>query len=59
MNNIKENIIKQIEKGEEKAPFLFLGKNKDLTNSKVADLAMELLNKYKIPKNYLYIFPDN
>lgn len=57
--NITENIIKQINKGEKKSPFLFLGKNPDLLNSDIKNLWLELLKNYEIPSNYLYIFEDN
>ncbi len=59
MNKIKNNILEQINKGEEKAPFLFLAKNLDITNSQIHDLAIEILKEYEIPKTYLYTFPDN
>jgi hypothetical protein len=36
--NIFENIINQIDKGDKKSPFLFLGKNPDLLNSDVKNL---------------------
>jgi len=58
-NNIINNIKDQINKGDKKAPFLFLGKNNDLLNSQVKDLALELLNEYNIPHSYLYTFEDN
>lgn len=57
--NIIENIIWQINKGDRKSPFLFLGKNPDLLNSDVKNLWLELLKNYKIPTSYLYIFEDN
>ena len=57
--SIKDNIIAQINKGDKKAPFLFLGKNNDLLNSQVKDLALDLLLEYNIPSSYLYTFEDN
>jgi hypothetical protein len=36
--NIIDKIIYQINKGDKKAPFLFLGKNPDLLNSNVKNL---------------------
>jgi hypothetical protein len=58
-NQIIENIKKQINKGEKKAPFLFLAKNNDLLNSEIKTLATELLKEYNIPNSYLYTFEDN
>ncbi len=58
-NKIIENIKNQIDKGDKKAPFLFLGKNNDLLNSDIKNLWLELLKEYNIPSNYLYLFEDN
>jgi len=58
-NNIFEDIIKQINKGEKKSPFLFLGKNTDILNSDVRNLWLEILKHFEIPKSYLYIFEDD
>lgn len=57
--NIIDNIEKQINKGDKKAPFLFLGKNLEILNSDIKNLSLELMKKYEIPQTYLYIFPDN
>jgi hypothetical protein len=57
--NITENIITQINKGDKKSPFLFLGKNPDLLNSDVKNLGLELLKQFDIPSTYLYTFEDN
>lgn len=57
--NISENIIKQINKGDKKSPFLFLWKNHDILNSDIKNLWLELLNHFKIPSNYLYTFENN
>jgi len=57
--NIIENIIWQINKGDKKSPFLFLGKNPDLLNSDVKNLWLELLKHFEIPSTYLYTFEDN
>jgi hypothetical protein len=35
---IYKNIINQINKGEKKSPFLFLGKNSELLNSDIKNL---------------------
>jgi len=57
--NILENIIWQVNKGDKKSPFLFLGKNTDLLNSDVKNLWLELLKHFNIPSSYLYTFEDN
>ena len=57
--SIIENIIWQINKGDKKSPFLFLGKNADLLNSDIKNLWLELLKHFEIPSNYLYTFEDN
>ena len=57
--NIIENIIWQINKGDKKSPFLFLGKNPDLLNSDIKNLWLELLKHFEIPPTYLYTFEDN
>lgn len=57
--NLIENIKEQIKKGEQISPFLFLGKNKELLNSNIKNIALELLKNFEIPNNYLYIFEDN
>jgi len=36
--NITENIIAQINKGNKKSPFLFLGKNSEILNSEIRNL---------------------
>ncbi len=58
-NKIKENILKQINKGGQKSPFLFLGKNTELLNSDVKNMAIELLKEFWIPTTYLYTFEDD
>ena len=57
--DIYENIINQINKGEKKSPFLFLGKNDELLNSDIKNLWLDLLKHFEIPKNYLYTLEDN
>ncbi|MDR1945003.1 MAG: hypothetical protein LBQ59_02735 [Candidatus Peribacteria bacterium] len=59
MNNIFSRIIDKINKGEEISPFLFVGKNLEITNSQVEDLAKSLLKEYNIPNAYLYTLKDN
>ncbi|MFK7779923.1 MAG: hypothetical protein QM490_02145 [Candidatus Gracilibacteria bacterium] len=57
--NIINNIIGQINKGDKKSPFLFLGKNSEILNSNVKNLGLELLKHFKIPQIYLYTLEDN
>ncbi len=57
--NITENITRQINKGDKKSPFLFLGKNSEILNSEIKNLWLDLLKKYEIPSSYMYTFLDN
>jgi len=57
--NITKNIIKQINKGDKKSPFLFLWKNPELLNSDVINLWLELLKHFEIPSTYLFKFSDD
>ncbi len=59
IKDVYDNIIRQINKGDKKSPFLFLGKNNELLNSDVKNLALELLKNFEIPKNYLYTLEDD
>ena len=54
-----ERIIKQIEKGEELSPFLFMGQNPDLLNSKVEEMIFKIFIKFNIPKINLIKLEDN
>jgi uncharacterized protein with PhoU and TrkA domain len=58
MNNILTKVNQKIESGEEISPFLFVGKNLEIINRKVEDLAKSLLKEYNIPNAYLYILRD-
>ncbi len=58
-NNIIDNIIWKINKGDKKPPFLFLSKNSEIWNSEVKNLASELLKEFDIPLSYLYTLEDN
>ncbi len=58
MDNL-EHIINQIEKGEEISPFLFLGTNTQLLDSQVKQLAVEVLEKFGIPKVNFLVLEDN
>jgi len=57
--NITENIIEQINKGDKKSPFLFLGNNSEILNSEIKNLWLDLLKQFEIPSSYMYIFEDN
>lgn len=57
--NIIDNIIWQVNKGDKKSPFLFLGKNSEILNSEIKNLWLEILKHFEIPKIYLYILEDN
>lgn len=59
MDNIISKISEQIKKGGEVSPFLFIGKNLDLLNGKVEEIAISLLKEYEIPNVYLYILKDD
>lgn len=59
MDNTISKISEQIKKGGEVSPFLFIGKNLDLLNEKVENIAISLLKEYEIPNVYLYIFKDD
>lgn len=56
MENIFERIIQKIEKGEENSPFLFISKNTEILNEKIKNLAFQILEHYKIPKVFFYVF---
>jgi hypothetical protein len=59
MNNILDKLSEKIDRGEEISPLLFIGKNLNLLNSKVEDLAKSLLKKYGIPTAYFYVLKDS
>lgn len=56
MEKIFEKIIEKVEKGEEISPFLFIDKNTEILNEKIKSLAFKILEKYEIPKAFLYHF---
>ncbi|MDD3144899.1 MAG: hypothetical protein PHV23_02190 [Candidatus Gracilibacteria bacterium] len=59
MDNTVSKISEKIKKGGEVSPFLFIGKNLDLLNEKVENIAISLLNEFEIPNVYLYILKDD
>ncbi|MDD2907920.1 MAG: hypothetical protein PHH98_04735 [Candidatus Gracilibacteria bacterium] len=59
MDNTISKISEKIKKGGEVSPFLFMGKNIDLLNEKVENIAKTLLREFEIPNVYLYIFKDD
>ena len=58
-NNILTSLEERIRNGEENSPFLFMGQNLELTNSKVNDIALKLLKDFDIPNSYLYTLEDS
>lgn len=58
MSNIFVQITKKIESGEEISPLLFVGKNLEIVNSEVENLAKSLLKKFDIPTAYFYVLMD-
>ena len=56
---VLEKIIKKIKKGESLSPFLFIGQNTDLLNSKVEEIIFELFSEFDIPKLNLIKLEDN
>ena len=58
-NNILTSLEAKIKNGEENSPFLFVGQNLELTNSKVNDIALKLLKDFDIPSSYLYTLEDS
>ena len=59
INNIVSILTKKINKDEIISPCLFLGQNKELLNSNVKNIALELIKIYNIPKSYIFIIEDN
>lgn len=58
VNNHFEKIQKQIEKGEEISPFLFLSQNLEILHSDVEAFIMELFQAHKIDKQSLFHLSD-
>jgi hypothetical protein len=56
---IINKIIEKIKKGEEISPFLFIGQNMDLLNSKVEETIFELFSEFKVPKVNLLKLENN
>jgi DNA polymerase III delta prime subunit len=59
LNNFLHSLKNNIKQGEHNSPCLFLWTNLELNNSKVKEIALELLEDFSIPKSYLYILEDN
>ena len=53
------NIIKQVEKGEEISPFLFLGENSEMLDAQISQLATSILDEYSVPHVNLLKLEDN
>lgn len=58
-SQVSPHIQELIKKGDRLSPFLFFGKNPEILTPQVEKIARELLELYKIPKSYLFTFPDN
>lgn len=58
MDKIKQ-ISERIKKGEELSPFLFIGQNTEILNSKVEEIILELFSEFEIPKVNLIKLEDN
>jgi len=54
-----EILKKNIEKGEEISPFLFLGNNWEILNAEVQSIAQSLLKEYNIWSSYLFTLWDD
>jgi len=59
LNNLKNDIEKKINKGEEISPFLFISENVELLNKKVEQFWLEILKDLWINKLNLYKLEDN
>ncbi len=57
--NILQNIIDKINLGWSFQPILFLWENKDLLNSEINDLILELFKYFEVDKNNFYKLEDN
>lgn len=58
MDKIKQ-ISERIKKGECLSPFLFIGQNTEILNSKVEEIILELFSEFEIPKVNLIKLEDN
>ena len=56
---IIKQISEKIKKSEEISPFLFIGQNTELLNSKVEEIILELFWEFEIPKVNLIKLEDN
>ena len=59
MKKIKEKILDKIKMEQEISPFLFIGQNLELVNSKIESLANDILESLNIPKVNLLKLEDN
>jgi len=59
LNNFLDSLKNNIKQGEQSSPCLFLWTNIELNNSKIKNIALDLLKEYSIPKSYLYILEDD
>lgn len=59
LNNIKNRIIENINKGVENSPFLFMSWNIELLNQKVYNFASDILSEYGVPKVNIFSLKDD
>jgi len=59
LNNIKNRIIENINKGVENSPFLFMSWNLELLNQKIYNFSLDILSEYDVPKVNIFVLKDD
>ena len=59
LNNVKNKIIENINKGVENSPFLFMSWNLELLNQKIYNFALDILSEYDVPKVNIFSLVDD
>jgi len=59
LNNIKNKIIENINKGVENSPFLFMSWNLELLNQKIYNFSLDILSEYNVPKVNIFVLKDD
>lgn len=59
MEDIRVKISSKVEQAEACSPFLFIGSNTELLNTKVKEEALQLLRDFWVPQAQLFILEDN